>query len=180
MVFFLIIVIILGTDIPCYFGGDWEFIGWELLLDKGVIVPIVCSILLMWALFFHLWLNYFNKGTQLGKITIDSVENLNKDVMSFVASYFIPLVSFSIITTWRHVVVLSFLFLLIGGIYIKSDIYYCNPTLLVLGYRVYMVRGTTTANKTFTRIIIVKGEIKEGDEINYINIDKNTCFAFKL
>lgn len=180
MVFFLIIVIILGTDIPYYFGDNWEFIGLERLFEKGVIVPMVCTILLLSALFFHFWLNYFNRRTRLGKIRIDSTENLNKEVMSFVASYFIPLVSFSISTTWRHVVALFLLFWLIGVIYIKSDIYYCNPTLLVLGYRVYKVIGTTTTNSTFVRNIIVKGEIKEGDNIEYIDIDNNTSFAFKL
>ena len=50
MVFFLIIVMILGTNIPYYFGDNWEFIGLERLFEKGVIVPMVCTILLLSAL----------------------------------------------------------------------------------------------------------------------------------
>ena len=180
MVFFLIIVIILGADIPIYFGDDWVFIGLIGLLDKGVLVPIICSVLLIIALFFHVWINFYKKGTKLGPLRIDSVENVNKDVMSFVASYFIPLVSFSIGTTWRHVTVLFLLFMLIGAIYVKADMYYCNPTLIIMGYRVYKVSCTTTTNSKIDRIIIVKGEIKEEDNIKYINIDNNTCFAFKV
>lgn len=74
MVFFLIIVMILGTNIPYYFGDNWEFIGWERLFDKGVIVPIVCTLLLLSALFFHFWLNFFKGRTKLGKIRIDYAE----------------------------------------------------------------------------------------------------------
>ena len=74
MVFFLIIVIILGTDIPYYFGDNWEFIGWKRLFDKGVIVPMVCTILLLSVLFFHFWLNFFKGRTKLGKIRFDYAE----------------------------------------------------------------------------------------------------------
>jgi hypothetical protein len=141
MVFFLIIVMILGTKIPFYFGDDWVFLGWKALCLKGVLIPIICSLLILVSFFFCWWLYKWNKGSRLGTVTETKYENVSGDVMSFVASYFFPLVSFNIGTTWRHVAVLGVLFVIIGLIYIKSNIYYCNPTLHIFGFRAYKTTG---------------------------------------
>ena len=171
---------ILGTNIPVYFGDDWVFLGPKVFLEKGVAVPIVCVMLLLLCLSFVLWLYRWNKGTRLGPVTNTTFENVNSDAMSFVASYFFPLVSFSIGTTWRHIAVLGLLFVLIGVIYIKADVYYCNPTLLLAGFRVYKVQGSIGEDKEIEQTIIVWGKMKDNDRFEYIPIDDNICFAYKI
>lgn len=95
MVFFLIIVMLLGTDIPVCFEKDAEFVGWNVFLRIGVIIPIVCGVLLVLTGYFVCWLNRQGKGTRLGPITISEVGNVNSEIMSFVAAYFFPLVGFN-------------------------------------------------------------------------------------
>lgn len=180
MVFFLVIVIILGTSIPIYFGCDWVFMGWSTVFSKGVIVPVICVFLIILAIFFCLWLNMWKNGSRMGPVTETEYDNISSDVMSFVASYFFPLVSFNLGTTWRHIIVLALLFIMIGIIYIKADIYYCNPTLLIFGFRTYKVKGKFGENADFEKIIIVRGRMNNGDKFKYIPIDSNTCFAYKL
>ncbi len=181
MLFFLIIVMILGTKIPVYFGDDWEFIGLEVFGRQGVIIPLVCSILLILSLLFCVWLWQWNKGSRMGPVTEVKYENVSSDVMSFVASYFFPLVSFNLSATWQHVVVLGILFVLIGAIYVRADIYYCNPTLLLLGFRVYKATGKYVKNKKFEMTVISWGKlISDEDDIKYIPIDEKTCFAYKI
>ena len=180
MVFFLIIVIILGTDIPVYFGKDAKFIGWSNCFKKGIVIPIVCGLLLLFAGGFACWLKHVRKGTRLGPITINEISNVNSEIMSFVAAYFFPLVGFNYSTTWKHIVVLAGLFVLIGAIYIKGDIYYCNPTLSILGYRTYKVKGMTTNKTPFEQTVITRNKMLAGDRFKYITIDSNTCFVYKL
>lgn len=180
MVFFLIIVMILGTNIPVYFGPNWVFLGWETVFSKGVIIPAVCIILFFMTVVFCYRLYKWSKGSRLGVVTDTEYVNVSSDVMSFVASYFFPLVSFNIGTTWRHVAVLGLLFILIGVIYVKADIYYCNPTLLLLGFRVYKVTGKHEKPDDFNKTIIVWGRMKDGEKFKYIPIDENTCFAYKI
>lgn len=180
MVFFLIIVMIIGTEIPVCFGCDCEFLGWKVLLTKGVIMPIICLLLLIITLLFCIWLYQWNKGSRLGTVTETHFTNVNSKVLSFLASYFIPLVSFSLGTTWRHFAVLWLFFVLIGIIYIKSDIYYCNPTLLLLGFKMYKATGKFGTTSDFDQTIIVWGKMKDGDQFKYIPIDNKTCFAYKL
>ncbi len=171
---------ILGTKIPVYFGEDWEFIGMKVFLQKGVMIPIICLLFIIASLFFCLWLYKWNKSSRLGPVTETTYENVSGDVMSFVASYFIPLVSFNLSATWQHVVVLFLLFILIGVIYVQADIYYCNPTLMVLGFRVYKVIGKHNKNRSFTQTVITWGTLSDGDIIKYIPIDKKTSFAYKI
>ena len=179
MLFFVVIVLILGTDIPIHFGSDYKFIGWkEVFTSKGTLVPIICFILLIITVYFVYWLNHIQKGGKHGPITIIEIENVNSEVMSFVASYFIPLVSFNISTTWRHISVLFGLFILIGFIYIKSNIYYCNPTLSVLGYHVYKIKGLTTDKRTIKMTIISNKRLAKENSFKYITIDSTTSFAF--
>lgn len=96
--------------------------------------------------------------------------------MTFVGSYFLPLVSFSIAEKWQHFVVLIILFIIIGVIYIKSDIYFTNPTLSMLGYRVYRVKGQYLGEDV-EKIIIIQSKLKKNDKISYIPIDDNTYYA---
>lgn len=180
MVFFLIIVMILGTDIPVYFGEDTKFVGWSKFFKMGIIIPVVCGLLLLFAGGFACWLKHKSKGTRLGPITIKEISNVNSEIMSFVAAYFFPLVSFNYSTTWKHIVVLAGLFILIGAIYIKGDIYYCNPTINILGYRTYKVKGQTNTGKLFNKTVVTRNKMSAGDRFKYITIDSNTCFAYKL
>lgn len=180
MVFFLIIVMILGTDIPVYFGSDWEFIGWIVFLQQGVAIPIICGMLIFFSLLFSLWLLQWNRGSKMGPVTEVSYKNVSGDVMSFVASYFFPLVSFNLGATWQHTVVLAILFVLIGAIYIKADIYYCNPTLMLFGFRVYEAEGRVNKNGIYKQVVISWGKLSDGDDIKYIPIDDRTSFAYRI
>lgn len=180
MVFFLIIVMILGTDIPVYFWENTQLVGWNNFFKMGIIIPIVCGILLLFAGGFAFWLNHKSKGTKLGPITINEISNVNSEIMSFVAAYFFPLVGFNYSTTWKHVVVLAGLFILIGAIYIKGDIYYCNPTLSILGYRTYKMSGMANNGDPFSQTVITRDRLSVNDRFKYIIIDSNTCFAYKL
>lgn len=181
MVVFFLIIMILGTDIPICFAPDAEFIGWKACLSsKGILIPFVCSIALLATGIFALYLRFRKRSGMLGPITITNVKNKNADIMSFVGTYFLPLVSFSLADNYRHIVVLIILFLLIATIYIKADLYYTNPTLLLWGYKVYDVE-TMVDNKSVHITIITKDDISNNEvKIKYYPIDKNTFFAIKL
>ena len=180
MFFFLVIVIILGTSIPVYCGPDWEFAGWDVFLQKGVIIPIVCLSLIAVSIIFGLWISKRKEGSRLGPITGATFENVSGDVMSFVAAYFFPLVSFNLNSTWRHVVVLALLFVILGAVFVCSDLYYCNPTLILLGYRTYKATWKTKDGKEVCRVIIIRDTMNEGDRFKYIPIDNKTYFAYKI
>lgn len=180
MVLFFLIIAILGTDIPICFEENATFIGFSACLTNiGIIIPIICALALIYAICFMHYLKHRIKGSKLGPITIMKIENANNDILAFVGTYFIPLVSFSLANHWRHIIVLCLLFIVIGIIYVRADIYYTNPTLLLLGYRVYKVTGELNKEE-IERVVITYGELKNGDIICYIPIDDNTYYVKKI
>lgn len=179
MIIFLLIVMVLGTNFPLYIGPNMEFAGVDVLYSKGVVIPVVCTCLLLLSCVFGFWLKNRKKGTRLGPVSISFLENKNSEIMSYVASYFFPLVSFSLATTWRHVVVLTILFVVLGFIYIRSDVYYRNPTMLLLGYRSYHVIGTFSNPGDVDFIIITRDILSQEDKFLYVPIDNHIFLAFK-
>lgn len=179
MIIFLLIVMVLGTSFPMYIGPNMEFAGVEVLYSKGFVIPVICVCLLVLSSIFSHWLKNRKKGTRMGPVTISTIENKNAEIMSYVASYFFPLVSFSLATTWRHVVVLAILFVVLGFIYIQSDVYYRNPTLMLMGYRSYHVSGTYNKPGDTEMIIITRDELASKDNYVYVPIDNHVFLAFK-
>jgi hypothetical protein len=62
---------------------------------------------------------------------------------------------------------------LIGWFYVKANIFYTNPSLAVLGYRIYKIDTAESHNM----IAIVRGRLKEGDNIYPRRIDENIFFV---
>lgn len=181
MVVFFIIVMILGTEIPICVEPEVEFIGWrECLTSKGIIIPIVCMIGIILAIIFAFYLGFRKKSGMLGPMKIKDIKNKNADIMSFVGTYFLPLVSFSLADNPRHFIVLLILFLLIAIIYIKADLYYTNPTLLLWGYKVYDVVIKENDMETHATIITKDSITKNEAQVKYFPIDSNTYFAIKI
>lgn len=179
MVLFFVIVAIVGTCIPVCFDDNAQFIGvWACLTDKGILIPIVCAAALLYTGGFAYYLRHRIQGSKLGPIKIRSIENVNNDILAFMGAYILPLVGFCSDGQWRNLVVLLLLFIVNGIIYVRADIYYTNPTLLLLGYRVYRIKGEL-GGKMIERIVISYGELKVDDLIRYIAIDDNTYYVRK-
>lgn len=178
MFFFLLIVAILGTSIPCYFEKDWQFVGLGYIFSNiGTIVPLICSICFLYIAVFIIVLREKLKGTLMGPIKVKEMRSINSELMSFVASYFIPLVSFSVDEKWRHLIVLILLFAIIGWIYIKSDTYYLNPTLIVMGFKIYQIEGDIAGCGTVKVVVITREDLSKKCSLRYIPIDSNTYYG---
>lgn len=180
MILFLVIVMILGTDIPVCFEKPYTFIGFRKCFSSlGIIIPFVCLILLLIAGCFLFYLFLLKEGSLSSPVEVTTIKNINIDIMTFVGTYFLPLVSFSIDQKWQHVLVLAILFVVIGIIYVKADLYYINPTLLLFHFNVYEIKGEYEGNNIH-QIVIINDELKEKEKYRYINIgDGNICYAKK-
>ena len=179
MVLFFVIVAIVNTCIPICFNDDAIFIGvWACLTDESIMIPVVCVVALLYTGCFAYYLRHRIQGSKLGPIKICSIENVNNDILAFIGAYILPLVSYCSDGQWRKIVVLLLLFIVNGIIYVRADIYYTNPTLLLLGYRVYRIEGVCSEN-SIKRIVISHGELQVNDIIRYIAIDDNTYYVRK-
>lgn len=111
-------------------------------------------------------------------VEILECESVNYENLSFLATYIIPLVCFPMETD-REVFVMFSVIVIIGCIFVKTNLYYTNPSLILLGFNVYRVK--TNSQKKFQQgIVIVKGKLNEGESIRYLSLSDNVYFGRKL
>ena len=118
----------------------------------------------------------FNQSVEILKYETHSYENL-----SFLASYFMPLVSFNLLYL-SHVVVMILLVTCIGIIFVQSGKYYTNPTLSLFSYKVYSIKGLTKALKEEERkeveyMVICRGKMSDIKWISTLKIEDNFYYA---
>lgn len=100
----------------------------------------------------------FQNNSNYGKRTAKRFTDITPadfDHLTFLSTYIIPLITFNLNTPRNFIVVMALL-LMIGAIYLKSNLYYLNPTLLLFGYRIYKAKSDTKPV-----VLIVKGSITE-------------------
>lgn len=148
---------------------------WTKVLCNNWISVICVIFLLLCALFFQQFRYRLEGTTQLPAKT-SNVKSINNEYLAFLTTYIIPLILVDF-TSQRQVIILIILLIIIGVIYIKTNMFYSNPTLALLGYKIYEfdivdsnVKGT----------FITLDEIEDGQKVQYIRLDKNVFFARRL
>ena len=77
----------------------------------------------------------------------------------------------------RYVFALFFLLIIIGVIYVKTDMFYANPTLAVLGYRLYRVQLDSRVGVKENIVVISKSPLCVGDSVRTLYLDDKVCFG---
>lgn len=155
-----LLLIIKTINIPIYLDPNWEFIGWRYLLGhniptivclSGVIAAVICRKRFLKSL----------EGCQDLPCTIEKIENINYEYLTFLATYIIPLTCFDLdnIQEW---LLLICLLIIIGVLFIKTNLYYQNPSLALMGFNIYVADITYKKGTISNTIIISKSKLQKG------------------
>jgi hypothetical protein len=173
-----LLIIIITADIPICLGHESEFVGLKYLLLNNI-VPIICIFSLIVGGLSYYDFNHQIKGTPELSFEITKIENIDYEHLTFLTTYIVPLVCFNF-DNIRYEIVLAILLVVIGAIYIRTDLFYANPTLAILRFRIYKVSGSFRNGETREAIILIcreKLDIK--DRVKYIKIDERIYYAYK-
>lgn len=120
-------------------------------------------------------LEYRWRGTRNLSVRVVETKNENFEYLTFLTTYIIPMVCINL-DEQRYVIVLFLLLVISGIIFVKSDFYLGNPTLALMGYRLYEIQYELNG-KTYEAQIISKDKIQTDDYIEYIPFDKRTWYV---
>lgn len=151
----------------------WQDVMW--IFCKRNMIPISCCVMLIIGCILLIQLKYRWKGTRDLPIQVQEVESENFEYLTFLTTYIIPLVCINL-DEFRYVIVLVILLLIIGVIFVKSDFYLGNPTLALMGYKLYRVQYNKDG-KIEKKRIITKDTIYPGVSIEAVPFDKNTWYV---
>ena len=136
-------------------------------------LPLICVGLLLISLIFYFRFKFLINGSKQGPKLIESIENKGAENLVFLATYIIPLVGFALENS-RQVINLGITLIILGTIYVKTNLFYANPTLSLLGFKIF---GAKIDGKDV--ILISTSDIDAGDKINFMPLDKKILFAKK-
>lgn len=177
---FFIILGLMTMDVPISFARDAKFIGWADLWQNTriglyiIAVSILVELLILF-LFSKVCSNVAGEQTE----KIEYIENRNFELISFVTSIFLPLISFQY-DQLSHWIVTLVIIIIIGYIFCNSDSYYTNPTLALFGYRLYTVdlNNLCETNKQIRKITILsKTPLTVGNPVRCYMLTDKISFA---
>ncbi len=164
------------VQVPICFE-NCEFIGFKRLISENII-PLISIIFVFSGFWFYYRFRYIIKGSKSLPEQIKEIENVNWEHLTFLVTYVIPLLSFDLdfnLSEDRNGLMFFLVLVIIGMIYVKTNMFYNNPTLAILGYHIYKSHTTSKTNI----ILISKDVLIEGDWIQYKLISDNIYFAIK-
>jgi len=174
-----LLIIIITAEIPFCLGENCEFVGWTYLL-KINIIPIFCIIALKVGFISFFDFRFQMKGTPELSVKITEIENIDYEHLTFLTTYIIPLVCFQF-ENLRYILTFIIILFVIGLIYIRTDLFYANPTLAILGFRIYKISGEFRKGEIRTeKILITKNKLQLNDRIKYFKLDERIYYASKI
>ncbi len=178
LLFLFFLIIVVTVDIPMCFGDNFQCMSLGEVVEKNI-VPIISLLLMLLGISFYYRFNYRIKGSARLSVEIIEIEDLNYEPLTFLTTYIIPLVCFNLESP-RYLIVLIFLLIVIGVIYVKTDKFYANPTLAVLGFKLYKVTLKTRTGKKENIVVITKDKLSENILLKTLYLDEKVCFARKF
>lgn len=170
-----LLIIIVTIDVPTCFQPECRFIGLKELALRNV-VPAISLLLVGLGALYYLRFNYKIAGSKSIPVEVSSVEDINYEHLTFLTTYIIPLICFNL-TSERYLIALSLLLVVIGVIYVRTDKFYANPTLAVLGFRLYSVKLTRRTGEEVRVTLITRDQINDGDRIRFLELDNRVYYA---
>lgn len=172
---FFILTIIITADIPTCFSEHCEFMGFGNLLSNNVI-PLICVFCLLIGTYSYFDFSFKLKDATQIPFKISKIENIDYEHLTFLTTYIVPLVCFNFVDT-RYQLVLIILLVVIGVIYIRTDLFYANPTLALLNYRIYRVDGEFKDGIRENIVLISRKTLEVNQRVDYIKLDNRIYYA---
>lgn len=160
---------------------EFAFIKWDdcLTVQANLIIQLRGNYLSYASIFFLLLgfyyyrrFKYIIKGSTKIPKQIKKIENQNYEHLTFLTTYIIPFICFELIE-FRNVLILVILLIIIGAIYVKTHLFYANPTLALLGYHLYKVNTLEMEGLIF----ISRDILKEGDKVHHLHLSDNIFYV---
>jgi len=170
-VFFVIITI----DFPDKLFALNDYATWWALLAANPI-PIISFVLLVYCFYSFKRFDFDLKGAADIPFEIKKIEGINYEHLTFLATYVVPLISFDF-GSGRQMIVLALLLVIMGIIYIKTDLFYANPSLALLGFHIYRADGHFKNGMREGIILICRGRLSVDQKAAYIKLDDRIYYA---
>jgi hypothetical protein len=139
-------------------------------------LPVISILGLLYCLFAYKRFDFDLKGANEIPFEVKKLENINYEHLTFLATYVVPLISFDF-GSGRQIIVLALLLVVMGVIYIKTDLFYANPSLALLGFHIYRANGHFKTGEREGITLICRERLAENQKVSYIRLDERIYYV---
>lgn len=168
-------IIIITFEVPRTIGELYTLEGWNALVSSNY-VSLISLGLIVYCVYAYLMFEFELKGATNIPFEVREIESVDYEHLTFLATYVVPLISFDF-SSGRQMAVLALLLVAMGAIYIKTDLFYANPSLALLGFRIYRIDANFKDGDRQGIIVICRGVLSVGEKAAYIKLDNKIYFA---
>jgi len=151
---------------------EWSLKGIQNFIIPNILPLVALGLLLLSSVFYFRFKYQLKGSAKLPKI-IKKIEDQNYEHLTFLTTYIIPFLRVKL--EGRDLLITILLLIIIGGIFVKTNLFYKNPSLALLGYKLYKVDTETATNLVF----ISKENLKLGEKVHQIHLSDNIYFVKK-
>ena len=126
----------------------------------GLAIVAVLSVFVLFA-FLHTV-----QKLSVAKVNVASVVSRDGDVMSYIVTYLLPFLAIKL-NDPTDVISLGVVFIVIGLLYVNSNMIHTNPVLNIVGYHIFEIED---GNGKTTALICKRSYIRTNSEINAISL----------
>jgi len=123
-------------------------------------LAIIIILILLYCVFAYRRFKFRLVGAADISFEITEIECANHEHLIFLATYIVPFAGFNINNN-RQLAALVLLLVVIGIIFIKTNIFYTNPTLTLLGFQTYRASGLFKNGERRNIILICQEKLKD-------------------
>lgn len=169
--------IVISLKVPDSFCFERVECWWLLVVSNPL--SLVSILALMYCAFAYAKFNSDLSGAGELPFKINKLKNINYEHLTFLATYVVLLISFDF-NSGRQMMVLALLFLVMGVIYIKTDLFYANPALALLGFHIYLANGEFKESNRDDITLICRGRLQVGQRVAYIRLDERIYYVRRV
>lgn len=167
----MLFLFVFFLTLPVCWSNECSFVGTSELFSNHLF-SIVNLVLFLYSLLLIFKLNYKLGANNHPPFTVKSISNDSYEHLIFLVTYIIPLVAFDF-NSYKYQILFVTLLVVIGYMYAKTDMYFSNPSLAILGYSIYKIEAEFRGNEIKSIIILSKDSIINGNQVSYIRITDN-------
>ncbi len=156
------------SALTIYFAGHG--LCWGGIVSVASLCLAIAGLLFFWRFVVRI------KGAGGVTLVLKSVEDLGQEQISFLATYVIPFTSFEIASV-RKTVLLAALLVITGAMYISMDKYYANPTLTLMGFKVYKAVYLVGSGEEKEAVLVSRQKLQKGNRVRMLAFAEGACFA---
>lgn len=170
-----VFIFIITIDIQFCYGDGCSFAGLQTVFLKNWF-PFLCFFLFLVSMFFWFEFKFKLKGSTSIPFKVSKSENVNFEHLTFLSTYIIPLISFNFDND-KFKILFSMLVVVIGYIYVRTNLFYANPSLAIMGYSIYKVDAVFRDEVKENIILLTSNKIKKDSIVTYIELGENVYFG---